>query len=114
MTENTKTKFSDLQELVECCDSAADNLSKLHEQLVKIIMVKKKLSTSASSGVVFSQAQDIASTTVNLEKIDARLSGTIDEVKQLCQRVQLLLPVSNVSAVSPEATSTNVEDQKEQ
>jgi len=103
MTESTKTNFSDLQELVQYCYRAIDSLGKLHEQLVKIIEVKKNLSTSASSNVVFNQ--DVVGATANLEKINARLSGAIDEVKQLGQQAQLLLRVSNVAVVNLEAAN---------
>jgi hypothetical protein len=89
MTEDTKIKYSDLQELMKYCDNAIDNLNRLHEQLVKIIAVKNTLAKTISSSVVFSQAQNIVGAAANLEKIDARLSGAIEEVKQLSQQVQL-------------------------
>ncbi len=105
MTENTKATYGDLQELMKYCDNAVDGLGKLHEQLVKIIAVKKKLSMNASSSVVFNQAQDIAGATANMEKINVRLSGAIGEIKQLGQLVQSLL--------GPGAIRANVKNEKE-
>lgn len=90
MTENTKTKFSDLQELIKFCNNAVDNLDNFHGQLVKIIEVKKKLSTSTSGNMVFNQALDVSNTLANLEKINSRLSGAISEMKQLSRQAVLL------------------------
>lgn len=103
MAENTKTNYSDLQELMECCNNTVSSLSGFHEQIVKIIEAKKKASASASSSVAFNQAHDAASTAANLDKINSKLPGMINEVQQLCRQVQLLLQSglgqSNVSVV---------------
>lgn len=112
-TKNNKTKFSDLQELVKCCDDVIDSFGRLHEQLIKIIGVKKQLSKSAGSNVTFGQAQDAIDATANLEKINAKLSGAIDEVKQLGQQVQLLLQVDSVAAVDLKATNAGIDDRAE-
>lgn len=91
MVENTKTKYSDLQELGKCCSNTVLSLSGFHEQIIKVIEAKNKASASASSNVAFNQANAATSTVANLKNIDSNLSGAINKVQQLGQQVQLLL-----------------------
>jgi hypothetical protein len=93
--ENIKIEFSDLQELLKCCDSALDSLNGFHGQLVKIIEAKKKLSDKASDNAVFSQASDVLSSVANLEEISSKLPDAIGEIKQLSQQSLLLLKQFN-------------------
>lgn len=94
MAENTKTKYSDLQELMGCCNNTVSSLNVFREQIVKIIEAKKKAFAGASSNVAFNQAHDAASTVANLDKINSKLSSAISEVQQLSRQVQLLLQPS--------------------
>ncbi len=105
MVENTKTKYSDLQELMECCSNTVLSLSGFHEQIIKVIEAKNKVSASANSDVAFNQANVAISTVANLKNIDSNVSGAINKVQQLGQQVQLLqsaLGQSNVNVAKLE------------
>jgi hypothetical protein len=91
MAENTKTKYSDLQDLMDCCSNTVSVLNGFHEQTIKIIEAKKKVAANASSNVAFNQAHDAASAIANLETIDSKNSSAIGEMQPLSQQAQLLL-----------------------
>ena len=68
MTEEIKL------EPIKYRDDALDYLNKLHDQLAKAIEARKKSAANASNSAVFNQAQDIANTVSNLEKIYLKTS----------------------------------------
>jgi len=87
MPENTKTKYGDLQDLLECCNNTVSSLDGLRERIVKIVEVKNKASAGASSNMEFNKAHDAASTVDNLNKITVKLSSASNEVQQLSQQL---------------------------
>lgn len=91
MTENTKINFNDSQKIAEYCNATLDGLEKFHDQLIKIIEVKKKLSANQVGNIALNQAQDTLNAISNLEKINSRLVSAINEVRQLTQNIILLL-----------------------
>ena len=91
MTENTKTEFADLQNILRCCDSVLDNLNSLRGQLVHIVEAKKKQAELASDNAVFSQSEDnVSSSIATLEEIESKLPGAIDEITKLSKQASLL------------------------
>jgi len=80
-----------IQRLSDFCGIAEEDLLVLKDQLSKVIAVKKKMYSDNSNNTVLRQTADVLKTIENLEKIDSKLPEAISEIKELCQKVRLLL-----------------------
>lgn len=85
MTENTK--FTNTQDLIQCCNDTIDFLFELNYQLAQVIEAKNKLYTKANAQMNFSQCQEISDSKNNLEKIMTLLPSAISEINQIAQQI---------------------------
>lgn len=96
-----------MEKVNDFCDFADEDLGRLKDRVEKIIAAKKNLSgdSKKDSTVV----QKALANLENLEKIDQKLSGSIKEIQELCNKMHLLLVPQPVKAedVSPEEPPEN-------
>lgn len=83
-----------LERLNDFCGVAEKDLDRIKDQIGKIIEIRKRKATESGDkhdDTMLEQAEGVLSTMEGLEKINLKLPGAIQEIKELCKKVHALL-----------------------